>query len=91
MMRVKQPWGRVLVCFNWLSFPSRTEVGRAMARASARVLVCLIGFHFLILSLHLPSTAKRPCPTPDGLPYARSLLAVLLLLVSNFAKLVKLL
>ena len=37
---------RVLICFNWLSFPSRTEVGRARARAraSARVLVCLIGF-----------------------------------------------
>ena len=48
---------RVLVCFNWLSFPSRMEVGRARARAraSARGLVCLIGFHFLILSLHLPS------------------------------------
>ena len=30
----------VLVC--WLSFPSRTEVGQARAR----VLVCLIGFHF---------------------------------------------
>ena len=42
---------RVLVCFHWLSFPSRTEVGRARARATARVLVCLIGFHFLILSL----------------------------------------
>ena len=31
---------RVLVCFNWLSFPSRTEVGRARARARARILVC---------------------------------------------------
>ena len=33
---------RVLVCFNWLSFPSRTEVGRARAgaRARARGLVC---------------------------------------------------
>ena len=51
----------VLVCFNWLSFPSRTEVGRARARASARVLVCLIGFHFLILSLHLPSTHNIYC------------------------------
>ena len=43
---------RALVCFNWLSFPSRTEVGWARAR----VLVCLIGFHFLLLSLYLPST-----------------------------------
>ena len=49
---------RVLVCFNWLSFPSRTEVGRSRARA--RVLVGLIGFHFLILSLHLPSTTATP-------------------------------
>ena len=30
---------RVLVCFNWLSFPSRTEVGRARARARASATV----------------------------------------------------
>ena len=35
---------------------------RARARASARFLVCLIGFHFLILSLHLPST-DFPAPS----------------------------
>ena len=41
-----------LVGRKWVGLGA--EVSRARARA--RILLCLIGFHFLILSLHLPST-----------------------------------